>query len=556
MNNVIPSSQAISIRSPNWYLMNEEDFPVCTFIPEVLALKKVLTPAGELLEQSAQLRLHFRDGSSVEISVLTADLDKVKWSELDHRCILNTPHKKAQEYIANIISAGFSDAKVEIKYRLDRMGIHHIGDDVVFAAGDRVITRSSVSDSDMVYECNQSLFHFDIDPGLTAEAAVKGMKELIDLSPEIGRTLVAHVLSGIMRMAFVETGFVPRTVLVVVGKSGMLKSTYITHLAQIYNRGDEIKADTRFNSTERFIEDVLCKYSECTAVLDDIHTGKATGIKKNNENVAEAIIRQVGDDIMRGRKAGNAQVQKKFLGNVVFISEYRIGKESTIPRILELPITRKPEGTILYKYQQNPLLVSTFYYYFIQWYVDNYQEICKDIADRLVQFRETAASTDIHGRLDEAKFYLKISYAFFLEFCKYVGLYTTQETVAEYRSFAEQLSGIVREQQHRYIENMKQSEEIDYLEIIRKLYKKGKFHIADNAKEFSVDEHDGVIHNDCLCLRGERLEKALDKKIPHVKFADVIQTLGKQNVLRKVKKKNTIQIKGKRFYAVWLDLLE
>lgn len=67
----------------------------------------------------------------------------------------------------------------------------------------------------------------------------------------------------------------PCAVLVIVGKSGMLKSNYIPHLVQLYNRADGIGPATRFNSTKRFIEDALYEYSECTAVIDELRTAKA-----------------------------------------------------------------------------------------------------------------------------------------------------------------------------------------------------------------------------------------------------------------------------------------
>ena len=41
-------------------------------------------------------------------------------------------------------------------------------------------------------------------------------------------------ISGIIRAAFKEAGMTPCAVLVIVGKSGMLKSHYVPHLVQLY----------------------------------------------------------------------------------------------------------------------------------------------------------------------------------------------------------------------------------------------------------------------------------------------------------------------------------
>ena len=223
-----------------------------------------------------------------------------------------------------------SDIQMLTQYEFDKLGIQYIENDVIFTAGDRVITRSSTINIEPKIKSGSCLFRLDIDEKLSENQAFDGIRKLICLSPEIGRVLVAHVISGLVRAAFKEAGFIPCTVLVVTGKSGMLKSHYVPQITQLYNRAEGIGADTRFNSTKRFIEDFLSERDECTSVIDDMHTAEAKSIKRNNEITAEEIIRRVSDNTGRGHKEGNSTVQKKFGCNVVFIGEYIIGRESTI----------------------------------------------------------------------------------------------------------------------------------------------------------------------------------------------------------------------------------
>ena len=162
----------------------------------------------------------------------------------------------------------------------------------------------------------------------------------------------------------------------------------------------------------------MSEYSECTAVIDDLHSAASKGIKNRNEDTAEEIIRRISDDTGRGHKEGNTLVQGKFRGNVVFIGEYVFGQESTIPRALVVELTRRPDGMVLDKYQrQQPLLVSTFYFFLIRWYVEHFDEIRNEIDIRLTKFRETMVHSAIHGRLCDTQFYLQFSYMVFLEFC-------------------------------------------------------------------------------------------------------------------------------------------
>lgn len=446
----------------------------------------------------------------------------------------------------------------------DKLGITYIEDGVAFVAGDRVITRSSDTNSEVKIKSGVSGVRLDIDLTLSMDQAFEGIRELIHLSPEIGRPLVAHVISGLTRACFKKAGFTPCTVLIVNGKSGMLKSSYVPQITQLYNRADGIGADTRFNSTKRFIEDILSERDECTVVIDDLHTAEAKSIKRSNEITAEEIIRRVSDNTGRGHKEGNSTVQKKFGCNVVFIGEYIIGRESTIPRALVVNLTKKIDGTVLDKYQRKqPLLVSTFYYYFLQWYVKFYQDICEWIDEKLTKFRKMTANSPVHGRLLDTQFYLQMSFMIFLEFCKDLGFITEEDALGGFNEFREQLHKLIQEQQERYESNNMKSDDVDYLKLIRKLYRKGKFRLADDAAAFQKDEHDGLIYYDCLCLRGKKLEKRLHKIAPDIAINDVIRELKKRKALKLVKDKRTVKIStlnksagAIRFYAIKLCKLQ
>lgn len=341
---------AVQPRYPAWAFFSEGGGgePIATFIPSVIGVVNVIGSSST--REAVKVRLRFKTGEVAEKMVWLSELDHLKWFDIDHRCIVNSGYRQARRRIADTVRAGISTAPVEQRYSLDRTGIHHIGDTVVFAAGDRVITRSSAPEADLAFELGQLPFHLNIDENISLSEAIDGMMRLICLSPEIGPVLVAHIISGIIRTAFKEAGMTPCAVLVIVGKSGMLKSHYVPHLVQLYNRADGIGPFTRFNSTKRFIEDALYEYSECTAVIDDLHTAESRGIKRRNEETAEEIIRRIADDTGRGRMDGKAQVQRSFRGNAVFIGEYTIGKASTIPRALIANITKPPNGAILDEY--------------------------------------------------------------------------------------------------------------------------------------------------------------------------------------------------------------
>ena len=543
---------------PDWlfYDEGEDPKPVCTFIPEVICLIKIIGSEGQ--RETVRVKLHFKDGESTEAEIPTSQLNQVDWFKIDRRCIVNSQHCRVRDYIADSIRAGIYNAPTETMHSFDRLGIHHLSNTVAFAAGDRVITPSSATESDLNFELGQLPFHLNIDPEISPEEAFKGKEELIGLSPEIGRVLVAHVISGITRDAFKEAGITPCAVLVIVGESGMLKSNYVPHMVQLYNRADGIGAVTRFNSTKRYIEDVLYEYSECTAVIDDLHTAESTGIKKRNEDAAEEIIRRIGDDTGRGRMEGRSHVQKQFRGNVVFIGEYTIGKASTIPRALVAHLTKRPNGVILDKYQRGKkLLVSTFYFYFIQWYVNHFEDIRNEIDARLSNFRRkyAASDSDIHGRLRDTQFYLCASYMILLQFCQDSGFLSKGDALDEYGRFDVYLAQLIRTQQSKY-KSDKEKEVIDYLSLIQNLYQKGSFRLSKKKEDFDPDKHDGLIYYNCLCLRRKRLDKKIRNVHPNANIDECIRYLNIKNALKVVEDKNSVQITGTngiRFYAIKLQ---
>lgn len=280
-----------------------------------------------------------------------------------------------------------------------------------------------------------------------------------------------------------------------------------------------------------------------------------------NEDTAEEIIRRVADDTGRGRKDGHAQIQRKFGGNVVFIGEYMAGTGSTLPRALVLNITDRPDGAILDKFQrERKLLPSTFYWYFIQWYVDNYDEVGDYIARWLTEHRtsqQASQAKNMHLRFSDTEFYLGSSYLIFLDFCNEVGICTEAEAEDEYQDFNKSLQEQINLQQAGYTK-AGLAEEIDYVRLIREYYDENKQRIAPDLENYQRGGYDGLIHNKCLCMPKSVLEGILEIKGFPYNRKDCIEQLRATGVLKPGSEKNTVQISalhGKRFYAIYLSKL-
>lgn len=538
-------------------LANLDVDTLCNFNIRILG-RIDLIGDNNYIEHLLCLEVQFRDGSKRNIEIPLSTLERIKWSELDPRCIVFSNDRYVAKQLANIIRSQLTDdIPREVQLGINSVGLNHYNGLICFVTGGETIV-SSLDNIFPACRFNDIPFRLDYDDKLSSIDAFKGVAEIVSLCPGVGMILLDYAISGIIREAFVTTGFIPEAVLMVVGKSGMLKSNYVPQITQIYNRNEGVRANTRFNSSKRFIEDTLSMYRHCTVVIDDLHTASSPSIKRQNEATAEEIIRRISDNVGRGRKNGNKSVQQCFEGNAVFIGEYTVGVESTVPRVLVVEITEKPDGEILDKYQRlQPLLVSTFYRYFIQWYVDNFEVICETINDRLSQFRSSDVLPWVHGRLRDTWFCFQVSHMILLEYCLENGFMGEDIALESYINFEQYITNLIIAQQNRYCQQDNPSTELNYLNIIKELYHSGAFRLAKNQNEFDPNKHDGVIHYKCLCLRGKSIDRIVGQKYESFSRNLLIDFLISKSALKRQGDKNTVQIKGgKRLYAIWLDKLE
>ena len=77
---------------PDWlfYDEGEDPKPVCTFIPEVICLIKIIGSEGQ--RETVRVKLHFKDGESTEAEIPTSQLNQVDWFKIYRRCIFKSQH--------------------------------------------------------------------------------------------------------------------------------------------------------------------------------------------------------------------------------------------------------------------------------------------------------------------------------------------------------------------------------------------------------------------------------------------------------------------------------
>ena len=203
--------------------------------------------------------------------------------------------------------------------------------------------------------------------------------------------------------------------------------------------------------------------------------------------------------------------------------------------------------------QQEPLMLSTFYNYFLQWYIDNFDEIVEVLKEWMAVYR--SIQSDIHPRLQEAQFCLEAAFKLFLTYRQEKGFISREESLDEYNAFYNQLRTAVIEQNNRVNQTTCiKPINVDYLKIIRSLYQDKRFRLVGSAKDFEAKEHDGIIHKNHLYLRSNKLMARINTFEPFAEFDDVLEDLKSQQALKAGKDSNSKKIAGSslRFYAIKL----
>jgi len=570
-------SAKVTITNGKFGIFTDDTVPklVAKFLVEILGKVVVHRIPETKPTVYVKLRACFEDKSfSDEITVPLSEVDRIKWADVDIRCLLppGVAEARAQRFITNNIREKLPGVEPDVEYRLNRVGVHIIGSGAVFCGGGdvEVIQPQHPGGNSSVIKSEGIPYSLDFDPELTEEEAVAEMFELISLFPDVGRILLAYNLLYLMRELYVYAWAPPRFCLYVHGITDSRKTTVCTFVSQLYDRSKGIARPPRFDSSPASLVKILYSKSDCVLTIDDLCPSDNKDFERQQEKALSQIVRIIGDGVKPGRvnmKDLDQEMPPPEVG-VVLTGEYLIGTGSDAARLLPIEVTPPDNETLqrLTEFQQNkPLVVSTVYRNFIQWFITNYDWAQEFLKEWWVAYGEsgfTAFGTKVHGRLRETHYFLNTAYVMFLEYCTEKGFISEDEVEALRQSFLQLLTGLVQEQQVRVEQGKlsnKSTVKVDGLAFVREQFVGGKFKLAPYAKEFNVDVHDGVIHLNRLYLYGKNFCKILDAA--NISLDEVLDDLDNQGALVTGPKDRTVQLyvnagEKRRCYAIFLTHLK
>jgi hypothetical protein len=324
-------------------------------------------------------------------------------------------------------------------------------------------------------------------------------------------------------------------------------------MTQIHNRNEGISRSPRLNASIAAAEKLLYQKNDCVIVLDDLFPAKSNKIKRDHEETLSEITRIIADGIGRGRMKGNQILLKQTTCGVIFTGEYYIGTGSDVARLLPLSFKNPIEHEKLHECQKEPLILSTFYHFFIRWYAENYSEIKAFLGNWLTVNRNM--KFNVHPRLKETYFCLLSAYKLLLMYFAKIDYITRDIARSESNRFQRMLSDLI----HAQDKNVRKStndktEKNNYFELVKAFYNANNFKYAKSADR--LDDCDGIVHEKYLCLRGEKLLIKIKRVFPNATIHDIRNSLIEHKSLYLDGEGKNKKIGNKRLYAIPIKMLK
>lgn len=512
----------------------------------------------------AVIKMDFEDGNppSEEFTHPIASLDAINWFSKDLRCRFDpgVSESVVKRYLSDDIRAELPKLEPKKRYSIDQTGTFVIEGEPMLCTGrtedtDGGLLRPHAGPDAPDIVLTSIPDKLDIDNNLSEAEVIAWMFELISLSPDSIRVILAQNLLYIKRAAYELAWKSPCVSVLLHGPLNTQKTTIALFLSQQHNRSKGIMKPDRLRASVPAAVGILKAHHDSVAVLDDLFPSDFKNVRGQQEETMSEVTRFIGDGTLPARMKGNEVVRATTTCGALFTSEYVIDTNpSTATRFLCVEHS-KPDGTKLKNFQDQPLVVSTFYYFYAKWYISNFFEI----QDALKEWRNVYSDVrlGVRDRLQETHYFLNTAHVMLLQYCYDKDFLSQHDAEKLHSSFCSLLTGLVRAQDTRANQgNSGAASAIDYLPQLREMFKNNTFIIADCANLFCDNLHDGVIHGGCLCLR----RKQLSKHFPDTFLDDVIASLDAQGALRKTPGGGRqIQIYargGKRFYAIPLEKLQ
>ena len=407
---------------------------IANFGVELLGVNEYLQNNG-VIQKKYLIRL-FNLDFITEVEIDVKEVEKFDYSSVHDSLLLSPTLATAAKEMAYYIKSQSKEVGVKRIHLFSELGWHMVNDRHFYCAGSTIIGACPEN-----YKVSEELkkYNFEFDSTMSEMECIKHILQLMSVNQKVCSVVFMTGMLGVLRQLFLDAGVNIPCCFYLFGASQTRKTAVSNFATALYNRSNLKNlsgiSTLRVSSTEFKTEECVAALKDATFILDDLFKEKDNRTLRDYERRVRNIIRDFADNSPRT----TTRSSHKNNSQIIITAEYLLKSKTDVGRLMVLEVTEPIDSKRLDICQKTPLGVSSFYYHFIKWVAEKYEDIVEDIIRQFAIFRESSVNHLFgYERLYEQSFLLKYVFGLFLTYAKEVGYNIIDRQTAE-KEFAEVL---------------------------------------------------------------------------------------------------------------------